>query len=197
MEKVNYQSTVAIRGNHLLKFIFLFCITVLAIVSCEEGNSLNPEQNTPKLKCEEIVIPDCSDTMEMISIPLDTFSTNSVNPTNLGCSLLIDRKQDMNFVIRSKSEYDSLVLGCDSIPTIDFKKCTLLAGQKYIHWCCAAKLVEQEVVKDCKNKQYVYRVIIYEPEEQFHSFSTFYYFALIPRIESDYDVQFDVTVKEK
>ena len=91
-----------------------------------------------------------------------------------------------NYVIRSQSEFETLI-GCIQPQNIDFNSFTLLAGGKEIP--TSGRVSSQSVEQDCKSS-IIFRVNIQEGNGQ--GFSTVYFFAVIPKIESDIPVIFKV-----
>ena len=135
------------------------------------------------IRCER---ENLCDEQGAITIPIDTYDMLN------SCVFSGSETSDLNLVINSKDEFTDLI-SCsdDSKVTIDFEKFTLLIGKKELSWCCT-ELVREEVTKKCDSNDYVYNVVLNEPEGKYQGFSTFYYSVLIPKVADSENIIFNV-----
>lgn len=149
-----------------LREIALWIALALATISCNEDDALS--------NCHQEPIVTKGNTTK------DFFSNE--------CQLYSDSQEEAFFIIQNPSQLAEII-DCDSnLPEIDFEKHTLLLGQIALNWCCATAL-KQEVTKNCDKNEYTYFVQLNNPEEKYHALSTFYYWVVIPKVPSDYQVK--------
>jgi len=125
-------------------------------------------------------------------IPVKTVSGLSVCGDS--CYLKDVYHKDTRFVINSQSEYESL-FECDSgyrLPTIDFSKYTLLAGSQAVGGICPT-ILSQDVLKYSETNKIVYKVQV--KEGGYAALGSAYFYALIPKIEQQYNIEFIVAVE--
>ena len=106
----------------------------------------------------------------------------------IDCSIIIDdQSKGLNYLIDSQTRLESLV-ACTTLPDIDFEKYTLLLGSYESDEDLAYK--SQAVIRDCETMTVTYR-ISYNTEQKDTSMLVDYH-AVIPKIPSDYEVQFEI-----
>jgi hypothetical protein len=106
----------------------------------------------------------------------------------IGCSIVIDdENKSANYVIDSQMGLESLV-GCNSLPDIDFEKYTLLLGSYESDKDLAYK--SQAIIRDCETMTMTFR-ISYDTEKKDTSMLVDYH-AVVPKIPDDYEVQFEI-----
>ena len=114
-----------------------------------------------------------------------------INPEGIeNCTTIENADSDLNFVINSTEEFNSIFTCNNSNPLIDFENYTLLIVKKVLPWCCATELIREEVILGCE--EYKYNVVLKEPEGKYHAITTYYYSALIPKIPNNQSVKFNV-----
>ncbi len=105
------------------------------------------------------------------------------------CTLYTPSQEEAFFVIQNLSQLVETVICEQDLPEIDFEKHTLLLGKIPLDWCCATAL-KQEVTKDCEKKEYTYFVQLDNPEGKYQALSTFYHWVIIPKVTSEYQVNY-------
>jgi len=123
--------------------------------------------------------------------------------TELKCFLCRpqDCIDDCEFVINDSCSYvllDSLKLhseNCNSVqlPEIDFNEYTLLGKGTYVAACAEADF-SGKVEKNESDKKYIYTIEI-DTSGHAHCFYGSMNWILVPKISSDYSIEFDVILK--
>lgn len=157
-----------------MKTTILITISLAALLLFQ---SCNDEQDTLNTDCKGE-----SYTIEVLEHGsfIDGFLSNKCRFSNENSQyVVIQNDEDLiNYLICEQPLID-----------IDFDVKTLLLGKEDLRWCCA-QTSEQEVQIDCSRKIYNYSVTVNEPDGKYHALSTIYYWAVIDKIPSDYDVRF-------
>lgn len=98
-----------------------------------------------------------------------------------------DEKEIVNLVINSQSDYEKYIACNATLPTIDFKNYTLLAGR--MKTPSSDVVINQSVTKNCNN--YTYNVII--GDGSLGVISTVHYFTILEKVYGN--VTFNIQYK--
>ena len=105
-----------------------------------------------------------------------------------GCGIIINEEtRGFNFVIDNQAALESFV-ECTTLPDIDFEDYTLLLGSYESDQDLAYR--NQAVIRDCETMTLTFR-ISYDTQQKDTSMLVDYH-AVIPKIPSDYEVQFEI-----
>jgi len=129
---------------------------------------------------------DCNQESNNISIVEKGYTTEGFFSDE--CELFSSDK-DAFFVIQSDSNFVTTIKCSEQLPDIDFENYTLLIGQIELTWCCATA-IKQEIIRDCDGRKYTYIVELDDPNGKYQALSTFYHWAIISKVPSDYQVSF-------
>jgi len=106
----------------------------------------------------------------------------------IDCGIIInEQSKGLNYMVDNQAGLESLV-ECTTLPDIDFEKYTLLLGSYESDKDLAYK--SQAIIRDCETMTVTFR-ISYDTEEKDTSMLVDYH-AVIPKIPSDYEVQFEI-----
>ena len=106
----------------------------------------------------------------------------------IDCGIIInEQSKGLNYVIDNQAGLESLV-ECTTLPDIDFDTYTLLLGSYESDKDLAYK--NQAIIRDCETMIVTFR-ISYDSEQKDTSMLVDYH-AVIPKIPSDYEVQFEI-----
>jgi hypothetical protein len=119
-----------------------------------------------------------------ITISYQTFESFG----GIDCGIIIDdQSKGFNFMVDDQAGFESFV-ECSALPDIDFEKYTLLLGSYESDKDLTYK--SQAVIRDCETQTVTFR-ISYDTEQKDTSMLVEYY-AIIPKIPDDYEVQFEI-----
>lgn len=143
--------------DYIIRYFSVFQVRRIVMIFLLAGVVLsctrNSEDNCPGTKIETVSIED-----------LEYLRFKDVD----------EEKKEVNFVIRSKSEYDKYVISTHERPEIDFSKYALLCGRIKYNKCHF--LERKEVVDRCGILEHR----VYVGERLCGALTTIYYFTVVP-----------------
>lgn len=110
------------------------------------------------------------------------------------CFLKEGEIKNLNLKINSQEDYEKY-FDCkiDFSPEIDFSRYTLLTGSRIVN-CIYPKLVLQKILVDDKNKTIQFKAQFEYDSGCYTSFGVIYFHALIPKLDNNYKVNFNIDI---
>lgn len=110
------------------------------------------------------------------------------------CFIKEGETKDFNLEINSQEEFEEY-FDCkiDLSPQIDFSQYTLLAGSRIVS-CIYPSLVLQKILVDDESKTVQFKAQFEYDSGCYPSFGVIYFHALIPRLDNNYKVSFNVDI---
>ncbi|KOH45399.1 hypothetical protein [Sunxiuqinia dokdonensis] len=110
------------------------------------------------------------------------------------CFIKKGETKDFNLEINSQEEFEEY-FDCkiDFSPQIDFSQYTLLAGSRIVN-CIYPSLVLQKILFDDESKTVQFKAQFEYDSGCYPSFGVIYFHALIPKLDNNYKVSFNVDI---
>lgn len=132
-----------------------------------------------------------------LSTAFSVYSQTETKPIDLkGCIQTYSSKQ---FAIKTRDEYlnalrkDASRDWClKNLETIDFEKNSLLGMGMTTDYCGVPAGLEYKVLKDSENEQYLFNVSYLKTEQLCRRIGRYDLWLLVPKIEENYSVKFDL-----